>query len=105
MFGVSSDRIGTPDGEAYFLTLSKDLEQLTGLPIAPYVGAAYGTLDETTRAVGGLRLRLRSRLSSTVIYDGKAVHPTVDYRFGERHVLTALWVDTRKLGLSYSIAF
>ena len=40
MFGTSSDRIGTPEGQAYYVTLSKDLSTVKDWPIAPYVGAA-----------------------------------------------------------------
>ncbi len=35
MLGTSSDRIGTPDGQAYFLTVAKDIERWVGLPVAP----------------------------------------------------------------------
>lgn len=105
IFGLSSDRIGTPDGEAYFFTLSKDLEQRTGWPIAPYVGAAYGTFEDDLKAVGGLHARFGAKFSATFIHDGEAFHPTLDYRFFGRHVLSLLWVDTRNLGVSYSVAF
>jgi len=105
MFGLSSDRIGTPDGEAYFFTLSKDLEGLTGWPIAPYVGGAYGTFDDEFRAIGGLTARLGRGFATTMIHDGKAFHPTLDYRFLDRHVVSLLWVDTNDLGFAYSVAF
>ena len=62
MFGLSSDRIGTPDGEAYFFTLSKDLESLTGWPIAPYIGGAYGTFEDEFNMIGGLRVTVNSDL-------------------------------------------
>ena len=32
IFGISSDRIGTPEGTSVYLTASKDLEHWTGLP-------------------------------------------------------------------------
>ena len=105
MFGLSSDRIGTPEGEAYFFTLSKNLEGSTGLPVAPYVGGAYGTFDDEFLGIGGIMVRFAAGFSGTVIYDGKAVHPTMDYRFLRRHVITALWVDMRHLGVAYSVAF
>ena len=34
ILGTSTDRIGTPSGRAIYATASKDLEHLTGLPIA-----------------------------------------------------------------------
>ena len=105
MFGTSSDRIGTPDGQAYYFTLSKDLSTVNDWPIAPYVGAAYGTYDNKLRAMGGLYIRLPRNFASTLIYDGVNFHPTLEYRFRERHVFTLMAVAVEDLGLSYSIAF
>ena len=105
LFGVSSDRIGTPDGTAYFGTVSKNLEPQIGWPISPYLGAAYGTYEDKLRAIGGVYVGLSHGFASTLLYDGKVFHLTLEYRFKERHVLTLLWVDTQDLGLSYSIAF
>jgi len=106
LFGTSSDRIGTPEGQAYYATLSKDLSSVNGWPVSPYVGVAYGTYDDKLRAIAGVYLRIpKTGLASTLIYDGVNFHPTLEYRFRERHVLTLLWVDTRDLGLAYSIAF
>lgn len=105
LFGVSSDRIGTPDGTAYFATVSKNLEAQLNWPVSPYLGVAYGTYEDKLRAIGGLYIGLGGPLASTLLYDGKVFHPTLEYRFLERHVLTLLWVDTKDLGLSYSIAF
>jgi hypothetical protein len=105
LFGISSDRIGTPDGTAYFATVSKNFEKQLKWPISPYVGIAYGTYDDEMRAIGGLYAGLGGGFSSTMIYDGHSFHPTVGYRFLERHVITALWVDTRNIGFAYSIAF
>ena len=52
MLGTSSDRIGTPSGRAYYATLAKDLERHVGLPVAPYVGAAWGEFDAWIAAQG-----------------------------------------------------
>lgn len=105
ILGTSSDRIGTPEGQSYYATLSKDLEATTGLPVAPYVGAAYGTYENDLRAVGGLRLRFPRGFSSTLIHDGKELHPTAGYRFRERHVVSLLWVALEDFGVSYNVAF
>lgn len=104
ILGTSSDRIGTPEGQAYFVTLSKDLENLTGLPLAPYVGLAYGTFDDRLRGVGGLRARIGAGFSSTVIWDGKEAHPTVEYRLGP-HAFSFLWIAMEDAGVSYSVVF
>ena len=105
MFGISSDRIGTPDGQSYFFTLSKDLEESTGLPIAPYAGAAYGTFENDLRMIGGMLIRFGGGVSSTLIHDGKAFHPTLEVRFLDRHALSVLWVETDDLGIAYSVSF
>ena len=104
MFGTSSDRIGTPDGRAYFGTLSKSLKELTGVPLAPYAGLSYGTFDDKLRIIGGLWGSLGKGFSATLIWDGVNLHPTVDYRYG-RHTFTLLWVASENPGLAYSIAF
>jgi hypothetical protein len=104
MFGTSSDRIGTPRGQAYFATLSKNLKDLTGVPIAPYAGVSYGTFDDRLRAIGGLWAGFGKGFSTTVIWDGEDLHPTVSYQAGQ-HVFTLLWVDLENVGLAYSLAF
>lgn len=104
MFGTSSDRIGTPDGRAYFGTLSKNLQELTGLPLAPYAGLAYGEFEDELRVIGGLWAGLGRGFSATLIWDGVNLHPTVEYRY-RRHAFTVLWVSLEDPGLAYSIAF
>ncbi len=104
MVGTSSDRIGTEFGQSYYATLSKDLEAFTQLPVAPYVGIAYGEFDDEFTAIGGMNLRFTERLSSLIIFDGKHVHPTLSWTQG-RHVASVLLVEGERLGISYSIAF
>ena len=106
MFGTSSDRIGTPEGQSYYFTLSKDLSTVNGWPVAPYVGAAYGSFEDEIKGIVGLHVRLPGTgFSSTMIHDGKNFHPTLGYRFLERHVVSLLWVDTDDIGFAYSVAF
>jgi len=104
MLGTSSDRIGTPNGQSYYATASKNLRAWTGLPIAPYVGAAYGTYDDELRAIGGANLTLSERASALVIYDGVHVHPTLSWTQGP-HVATFLLVEGKDPGISYSYSF
>ncbi len=51
MVGTSTDRIGTPSGQSFYATFSKNLQRETGLPIAPYVGVSYGTLRSPHRGL------------------------------------------------------
>lgn len=104
ILGTSSDRIGTPYGQSYYATLSKDLSQKTGLPISPYVGIAYGTFEDRFRPIGGLNIRLNEHWSSTILFDGVRAHPLVNYARG-RHQFGVIFERGRNPGVSYSLSF
>ncbi|HZS07677.1 MAG TPA: hypothetical protein VFD58_22770 [Blastocatellia bacterium] len=104
ILGTSSDRIGTPSGQSFYLTVSKSLRRATGLPIAPYAGVTYGTYEHRWRPIGGLNINFTRRLSSTVIFDGVHVHPLVNLAAG-RHAWSLIMVQGRDPGVSYSISF
>lgn len=102
--GTSSDRIGTPSGQSFYATLSKNLTHYTKLPISPYIGVAYGTYEDRARAIGGLNISFDSRWSSTILFDGVRVHPLVNYTWG-RHQFGVILERGRNPGTSYSISF
>ena len=104
ILGTSSDRIGTPYGQSYYATLSKNLKHETGLPVAPYVGVAYGTYEDRLRVIGGLNINFKERWSSTILFDGVRVHPLVNYTRG-RHQLGVVFERGRNPGMSYSVSF
>jgi hypothetical protein len=104
ILGTSSDRIGTPSGQSFYATLSKNLKRATGLPIAPYAGIAYGTFEDRLRAIGGLNISLSERLTSTILFDGVRVHPIVTYTRG-RHQFGLILERGRNPGASYSVSF
>jgi hypothetical protein len=104
ILGTSSDRIGTPSGQSFYVTFSKNLKHQTGLPIAPYVGVAYGTFEDHARIIGGLNISLSDHFSSTILFDGVRVHPTANYTWG-RHQLGVIFERGRNPGGSYSISF
>lgn len=104
ILGTSSDRIGTPSGQSFYATLSKNLKHSTGLPIAPYVGVAYGTFEDRLRVIGGLNISLAERWSSTILFDGVRVHPTANYTRG-RHQFGVIFERGRNPGASYSVSF
>jgi hypothetical protein len=103
--GFSSDRIGTPSGSSIYVTVSKDLEHWTGLPIAPYAGVVYGTYEDRFRAIGGMSIRLPKRFSSLIQFDGVKVHPTLTYSFNDTHSLTWLMIRGKSPGVSYTFSF
>jgi hypothetical protein len=105
IFGISSDRIGTPDGTSLYLTASKDIEHWTGLPIAPYFGIVYGTYEHRFRPIGGLNVRFHRRLSSLTQFDGVKVHPGLTYTFNDTHALTFLLIRAKDPGVSYTFSF
>ena len=98
------DRIGTPSGQSFYATFSKNLHRETGLPIAPYVGAAYGTFEGRLRPVGGLNVFLNRQFSILVTYNGVNVHPLLIFSHN-RHALSLIMVKGRDPGMSYSITF
>ncbi len=104
ILGTSSDRIGTPSGQSFYATFSKSLKHSTGLPVAPYVGVAYGTFEDHARIIGGLNFSLTERWSSTILFDGVRVHPTANYTYG-RHQIGVIFERGRHPGASYSVSF
>jgi len=89
MVGTSSDRIGTPYGRAYYATIAKDLQHYTGLPVAPYVGAAYGDFLDQWEFLAGANVRWGRTWISTHVWDGHNLH----------HMLDRFFDDGRRLGL------
>lgn len=104
ILGTSSDRIGTPSGQSFYATFSKSLKHFTGLPVAPYVGVAYGTFEDRARAIGGLNISFGEHWSSTILFDGVRVHPLINYTRG-RHQFGVILERGRNPGASYSISF
>jgi hypothetical protein len=102
--GTSSDRIGTPSGQSFYATFSKSLRHQTGLPVAPYVGVAYGTFEDRARVIGGLNISFNEHWSSTILFDGVRVHPLMSYTHG-RHQVGLIFERGRNPGVSYSISF
>ncbi len=104
ILGTSSDRIGTPSGQSFFATFSKNLKRETNLPIAPYAGVVYGTYEDRFRPIGGLSIGLHENVSALAVFDGVHVHPMLSLSHG-RHALSLLLVRGRDPGVSYSISF
>ena len=104
VMGTSSDRIGTPSGQAFYATLSKNLKRETGLPIAPYGGVVYGTYEDKVRPIGGLNVGFSESVTSLVIFDGVHVHPMFNVSL-KSHTISFLLIRGRDTGLSYSVVF
>lgn len=104
ILGTSSDRIGTPEGQSFYATLSKNLKRATGLPIAPYAGVSYGTDQHRWLPLAGLNVYFKRGFSGLVIFDGVRVHPLLNYSRG-RHTLSVVLAFANQPGFSYSISF
>lgn len=104
ILGTSSDRIGTPSGQSFYATFSKNLKHATDLPIAPYAGVAYGTFEDRFRVIGGLNINIAEEWSSTILFDGVRVHPLLNYTRG-RHQFGLIFERGRNPGASYSVSF
>ena len=104
ILGTSSDRIGTPSGQSFYATISKNLKRETKLPIAPYFGFAYGTYEDRFRPIGGLNIGFTEQWGALTIFDGVHLHPMLNFSRG-RHVLSLILVRGYDPGVSYSISF
>ncbi len=104
MLGTSTDRLGTPSGQSFYATVSKSLRREAGLPIAPYVGIAYGTYEHRWLPLAGANIVLTKRLSSGIVFNGVDTHGMVNYTF-DRHVISLVMVRMHEPGVSYSIVF
>ena len=104
IFGTSSDRIGTPTGQSYYATVSKNLKRHTGLPIAPYAGLAYGTYEDKLRPIGGLNINITDRWTGLLIFDGVHLHEMLGYSLG-RHTFSFILIRSNDPGVSYSMTF
>lgn len=101
LLGTSSDRIGTPSGRGYYVTVSKSF----GPGIAPYAGAFYGTYEDRLRAVGGLYAPMGDRFSALVVFDGKNVTPSLTWEAGPYVSISALAFRFESLGATLAVRF
>jgi hypothetical protein len=104
MLGTSSDRIGTPSGQSFYATVSKSLEGLIGLPLAPSVAISYGTYDDEVVGPCGLNATILPNWSAMFMYDGVNPHLSTTYVW-KSFALTLLLVDLRDFGFSAGVAF
>ena len=87
ILGTSSDRIGTGEGRAIYATLSKSLESVWDLPVAPYAGVSFSTRNDEFLPVGGLSIFWTDVLTSQHLYDGRNIHHVLNWAALERLAL------------------
>lgn len=104
IFGTSSDRIGTPSGQSYYVTFSKSLEDELGLPVAPYVGASYSGYEERVLVPFGVNVAFRPGWSAMLLNDGVHTHLSATYA-RDRYSFTVLAVERKHVGFTIGAAF
>jgi len=100
ILGTSSDRIGTPHGQAYYVTVSKTVAKGIGL----YVGASYSTFQHRILIPCGASFQFDEHWSSIMSFDGVNFHPTVSYNW-DRYGVTFIYANTRYPGMNFSVGF
>jgi hypothetical protein len=104
IFGTSSDRIGTPEGQSYYATVSKSLHHDIGVPVAPYAGISWSTAEDRFLFPFGVNVRVTESVSAMVINDGVHTHLSGTYSW-RRYSLTLLAVERRDIGVTIGLAF
>jgi hypothetical protein len=98
--GTSSDRIGTPHGRSYYVTVSKEVAHRLSL----YCGASYSEFQKRILVPAGVTYRVDDRWSVLVSFDGVAIHPMATYAW-DRYSVTLLMVRARDPGINFSVGF
>jgi hypothetical protein len=104
ILGTSSDRIGTPSGQSYYVTASKSLHHAIGVPVAPYVGLSYSEYEHRWLVPWGWNVSFGGNWSGMFIHDGVNSHLSASYGW-DRFSLTLLSAFRRHFGINVSVAF
>ena len=100
--GTSSDRIGSPEGEAsYFLTASKSAPRL---PLSLYASLNWSEWDEQFNLPFGASWAIWRNWTLRPMYDGERTHLVTTWTQGRTSV-SALWLWLEEFGLACSIGF
>jgi hypothetical protein len=99
VFGTSSDRIGTPSGQAWFVTVSKGFHR-----VAPYVGASYSGYEKRMIYPFGINVALPRNFSAMLMNDGVHTHLSATYAH-PRAAVTLLLVERRNVGVTVGMTF
>ena len=91
--GTGPDRLGTPSGRAVYALVSKDLEDATGLAIAPFVGLSYGDHDEEVDVIGGVVIRWNESEVSTHLWDGHGLQNVYEHRIADTGAIGLLLAE------------
>ena len=104
IFGTSSDRIGTPAGQSWYMTVSKSLHHDIGLPVAPYAGASYSGHENRFIYPFGVNVALRPSWSALLMNDGVHTHLSTTFVW-RRYSFTVLAVERKHPGITIGATF
>ncbi len=99
VFGTSSDRIGTPSGQAYFVTVSKGLGR-----IGPYAGVSYSGYERRLIYPFGVNVSVLPGVSAMLMNDGVHTHLSATYAHRKASV-TVLLVERKNVGVTLGMTF
>lgn len=104
IFGTSSDRIGTPEGQSYYVIVSKSLHHELRLPVAPYVSVSYSTHENRMLVPFGVNVAIGSHGSAMLMNDGVHTHLSATYAWN-RFAVTLLAVERKDIGVTLGARF
>lgn len=99
VFGTSSDRIGTPSGQAWFVTVSKGFHR-----VAPYAGASYSGYEQRVIFPFGVNVALARNVSAMLMNDGVHTHLSATYAH-RKAAVTLLLVERKNVGVTVGVTF
>ena len=104
IFGTSSDRIGTPRGQSWFVTASKNLQSQISFPVAPYVGLSYSGYENRWLVPFGVSVAFPRGISLQLMNDGVHSHLAATYA-RTRWSATLLAIRRSDLGMTFGVRF
>jgi hypothetical protein len=84
--------------------VAKDLEPLTGLPIAPYVALFYSGFERRFLVPAGATIRLGPQWFLQPTYDGHSFHPMLTYQW-DRFAVTGILIRAKHPGIAFTVGF
>jgi hypothetical protein len=101
VFGVGSDRLSIPHGQAYFATFSKSIP---GTKLAPFVSLKLGSHDGSVAFPFGLNWSVAPEWTLQAINDGNYTHLLVSWQ-KDKVGVSLMSARSRNFGVQVNLAF
>jgi len=101
VLGLTSDRLSTPHGQAFFLTAAHTIK---GVPITPFVSVKTNSFDGKTVFPFGANLQVAPRFTLQAINDGDYTHLLLTH-LGQRQTMSIMLAKSKYLGFAWSVGF